>query len=180
MTSAAWQRGRIWGLNGLIALLLLLMVLQAWPGVPDWLSYHPQRLADLTGLSQSKWGMFTPEPDNENHRLYAVIEYHDGRRVEWHSPDWPQQSNWSRFWSHRECEYYEQMRTPFFSPALPGFAAWLIKTHRQDPSDVGRAKHIEIHAQYYDLRDPRLGGWRIPAGPPVYDQSTELFSEDYP
>src|SRR5687767_15400819 len=105
-----WQRARLWGTNGVIALALALMLVQAWPGVPQWLSWRPQIAADALGLWQGQWAMFTPEPDDENHRLRAVIEYRDGHRVEWYSPNWSTQSSWRRFTGHRESEYYDAVR----------------------------------------------------------------------
>lgn len=176
----AWERARRSWTNALIALALGLMLVQTWPGVPYWLSWRPRIVADATGLWQAPWGMFTPEPDDENHRLRATIEYHDGRRVEWQSPTWADESHWQRFTGHRRAEYIDNIRTPYYAPALPGMAAWLARTHRTNFEEAGRPRRVEIHAEYYNIPDPRLNGWKVRSLSPAYEHQTQLYAEDYP
>src|SRR5690606_39842416 len=64
-------------------------------------------------------------------------------------------------YSYRSPRYLPSFPTRRSSDlALPGFARWLAKTKRQDPSDAGRPKHVEIYVDYYLIPDPRLHGWR--------------------
>jgi hypothetical protein len=175
-----WQRVRLWATNVVIGLLLALMFVQTFPGVPQWLSWRPRILADLTGTWQNSWGVFTPQPDNENHRLWAVIEYHDGHHAEWHSPEWSEQTHWQRFVGHRRSEYLDSIRDPFNTPALTGFAQWLAKTLREDATGPRRMKHVEIFAKYYNVDDPRIKGWQRRPATPVYANETMIFTEDYP
>jgi hypothetical protein len=160
--------------NTIIVVVLALMLLQAWPGVPIWLSWGPTYVADLLGLSQGTWSMFTPDPDNENHRLGAIIEYEDGLIVEWESPYWPDQNSFERFAGHRRSEYIDAMRNSMNSGALDGLAAWLARTQRQDGGTLA-TKRVEIFVKHQDIPDPRLRGWKLREGPPTYSRRTELY-----
>jgi len=173
------QRLRRWGMNALVALVLALMLLETTPGVPQWLSWRPHMLAEGLGLWQFTWSMFTPEPDNENHRLHATIEYYDGHTAQWRSPEYRAESWWQRFVGHRRSEYIDEIHSPWYGPAHPGFARWLTDLHRQDASEAGRPKHIEIYVETTDIPDPRIRGWK-PHRPAKFEHETLLFMEDYP
>jgi hypothetical protein len=165
--------------HGLIAALLALMIVQTFPGAPEWLVGWPRAAAQLTGWHQGTWNLFAPEPDNENHRLRAVIEYHDGEIRHWQSPDWRAQSIGERFVGHRRSEYYDKLRQPFYEPAMPGFVRWLALMERPDAVAAARPKRVEVHADYYEIPDPRWHGWQTPAAP-LFDQSTLLYAEEFP
>jgi hypothetical protein len=173
---------KTWFTNSLIALSLVLLLVQTCPGVPYWLSWRPQVLADATGTWQVKWNMFSPDPDRQNHRIRALIEYHDGEVVHWQSPEWPDQSNWERFVGHRRSGYINAVQLPQFKEALPGLAHWLARTHRHNDTQLGRPKLVQIFVDYYDIPDPRLRGWnwRPIEGYARYEHKTLIHQESFP
>jgi hypothetical protein len=158
--------------NAVIVLMLALMVLQAWPGVPYWLSYWPSYAGDLLCLGQGQWTMFAPEPDSENFRLTATIEYADGHVAHWQSPYLPDHTALERFAGHRRSEYHDAIRSS--DAGLPGFAAWLARTERKDGGTL-ETKRVEIFLEQHQMPDPRLHGWKMPDGPPIYDRRLELY-----
>lgn len=178
-TTGRFARVGRWGANVAIAALLVLMLLQTCPGVPDWLFWRPRAYAELLGLQQNNWSMFTPAPDSENHRLRASIWYYDGHHVVWRSPDYDQQSWWERFVGHRRSEYIDEIHSPFYAPALPGLARWLGETNRKTAGVEGRLETIAIHVESTTIPDPRIKGWKRHR-PEKFEHSSLLFSEDYP
>jgi hypothetical protein len=167
-----FQRFKMWGANAVIVLMLGLMCLQAWPGVPQWLSYWPSYVGDLLCLGQHSWSMFAPDPDSENFRLIADIEYADGHVVHWQSPYLPDQSLLQRFAGHRRSEFADAIRSS--DAGLPGFAAWLARTERKDGGTL-ETKRVQIFLEQQRMPDPRLHGWKMPEGPPTYDRRLELY-----
>ena len=173
-------RLKTWLANGCIAVLLGLLLVQVWPATPEWLSWRPRIVADALGLWQGTWGMFTPNPDSDNHRLRAVIEYYDDVWIEWTSPVFREQSQWERFVGYRRSEYIDEVRTTFNEPGWPGFARWLAKTERPDAAGPSRVKYIGIYVDSYDIPDPRIKGWKRRADLSTYDRQSLMYSEDFP
>jgi hypothetical protein len=166
--------------NGLIAYWLALLFVQTCPGVPDWLSRRPQILANATGTWQGPWDMFAPNPDSKNHRVRAVIEYHDGNMLHWQSPDWPEQSIGERFVSHRRSGYINALQYIWNREALVGLADWLARTQRHD--FTSRPKSVQIYLDYYVFPDPRLHGWnwQPPEGAVRYEHKALVFQGSFP
>jgi hypothetical protein len=108
-----------------------------------------------------EWIMFAPSPDTSNHRVRAEIEYVDGTRVDWHSPDWPQLSCWRRFWSSRELEYMDVIAYDGSVTAdhWSAFADYLARRHRQNPAAEGAPRKVKFIVEEARIEDPREFGW---------------------
>lgn len=146
--------------------------------VADWLVGKTVPLANLTGVANSPWSMFSPAPDATNHRLRAKIEYRDGATVEWRSPDWPQLSCWRRFWTSRELEYIDKLSYGSSQDRWFAFADYLAAQNRRNPEPAGapqRVTFIMEEAFIEDPTDPEGPGW-LPMSQPIPRNREEVIT----
>jgi hypothetical protein len=121
--------------------------------------------------------MFAPEPDHMNHRLHVVVEFASGKQREWRSPDWPERSNWRRFVTSRELEYYDEIHAASDTP-LEEFADWLLRTQPEFAGE-GPPQRIEIWREVAEIPDPRFHGWQPRALVLPRDKRTSIFEKDF-
>ncbi len=177
---AWWGALGRWFVNGIVATMLVLMIAQGMPGMPEWLGQRAAWLGNRTGLWQSGWSMFAPDPDSMNHHIRAAIWYWDGSSTSWDAPQWRERSLWRKFTGARELEYYDAAESPYNEPALSGLARYLSAQLRPGPEQAHRPKRVEIWVDVYKIEDPDEHGWQPIDQPLPLTKSYLLYEEDYP
>jgi hypothetical protein len=172
------ERLRRLATHAAIVVLLGFMLLQAFPGVPYWLNWRVYELADLAGLTQGTWSMFAPNPDRANHRVRVLIDYADGTKAQWLSPDWQKMGLGKRFVGARHLELIDAIDVSDYSPALDDLADWLARTEAASPGAAPR--RVEIWLDQAEILDPRINGWQPRSAHLPLDKHTLIFEEDYP
>ena len=175
----SFVRIRLWAVNALIATVLLLVLIDALPFSPPALKAALQPLTYRLGLRQD-WGVFAPGPDTLNMRLRAEITYRDGKTATWHSPDWPQLSNWQRFVGHRHEEWYDQGWGQQYSAAWPGWARHLARQMRPDDPAADRGAEVKIIVEQCTTPSAEIKPWKSRTVPLKFDESWTLTIEKLP
>lgn len=134
--------------------------------VADWLATNLSPVANATGVATSPWTMFAPNPDNNNHRLRATIEYCDGRAIQWRSPDWPQLSCWQRFWNSRELEFIDKIAYNAPSERWFAYADYLAAQNRENLLPEGAPKRVTFVLEEATIGNPNIDGW-LPMSQPI-------------
>jgi len=135
-------RLKLWGTNVLIAVVLLLVAIEALPQSPPALRGLVKPVTRSVGLVQS-WGLFVP-PDIVNTRLRAEITYADGQRATWNSPDWPKLTAGERLLMHRQSEWLDNIWGAGDSPAITSWARHLARSQRPDHPQADRGAEVKI------------------------------------
>ncbi len=144
-----------WIINAFIVCILNLFFIDAIPAVHLLHERAQARIdpfLDKTGLWQSRWNLFAPEPDTVNTYLGAEITYADGSFSRWRSPNWRQLTPGERFRRFREMEYYDSVRMDSNRSAWPGLAQSILKKASSDNSNKRPVK-IVLTRYWWDIPD---------------------------
>ena len=107
-------------------------------------------ILDFTGLWQSPWDLFAPEPDKINIRVSASFVYQDGSSGTWYSPDWTRMSIFQRMLHFRDMEFIDGIRRDNNKGAWESFADYLAREQTKQGRQV---KHIVL-ARHWGLLKP--------------------------
>ena len=152
----AWHRLR----DIAIGAILLVVVIEAMPGVPSQIRSYVDPWARAVGFDQDQWLMFAPTPDRQNHRIFVTIEYADGSRREWRPPEWRDQSRWERFVTHRQSKFAENIANPGHLVAIPSTARWIEREiARGDDPPQARPVRARFWTEEAKVPDPMYFPW---------------------
>ena len=189
--------------NVVIVVLLPLLALQGAPPI-DWAWSWAQKsppeepdpvantmetwtgpLLDVTGIWTGPWWMFAPTPDNTNHRIRAEIEYFDGTRVLWRSPDWPELSCWRRFQLSRDLELMDQLggaldKSPDKMALWSALADYLSRRHRTNLDPDGAPKSVRFIVEQATIGNPYEEGWQPMSQLYPRDDERVVMTRKYP
>ena len=199
--------------NAVILVLLPLLVLQGMPPIDwawSWLRRPPKEaeagefeelaeqdpvagtiavwtwpVLDITGTWTGPWWMFAPTPDSTNHRIRAEIEYRDGSKVLWRSPEWPELSCWRRFWLSRELEYVDALasvpdRSPERLTMWSVYADFLARQQRTNPGPGGEPQSVRFIVEQALIRSPLEEGWQPMSQLYPRDEERVVMTRRYP
>ncbi|MBS0206706.1 MAG: hypothetical protein JSS49_27835 [Planctomycetes bacterium] len=166
--------------NGFIAIVVVLFALDTLPCTPPSIRAGIEPLLNTTGLWQGTWTLFAPIPDRRNHRLHATIDFTDGQRKIWNSPDWRSQSPWRRFVGHRETEFLEKVWLEENSHVWPAFAQSLVRSEVETHGSERQPKQVVLSVEWGDIPPPIPGQWTPAAIPIPLDHQQEYFRLLYP
>jgi len=138
-------RLRLYAVNTLIAVFLLLLAIDLLPQAPKAVQTAIQPLLARLGIDQGPYALFAPNSDALNTRLRAEITYRDGQQAEWISPAWREQPNWQRFWRFRHQEWLDHMSLRP-DPALEPWCRFLARSMRPDLPDADRGAEVRLIA----------------------------------
>ncbi len=93
----------------------------AWP---DLKQKFNQSLS-FVGLEQSQWRLFAPDPGLHAWWFEAEIDNGNEPPSRWVSPQWPKETNWSKFYRFRELNYYDRLGQTPNEAALEDFTQWI-------------------------------------------------------
>jgi hypothetical protein len=184
-TADCWALGRkvrLAFINGMIALLLVLMVLQGMPLNMNAVVVKARYVADWLGIGHGGWNMFAPEPDRQNHRLTAEVMADDSYvLVTWSSPYWPELSPLTRFRMHRWSEYFDHVWMNDNSACWPVLARYVANTAKIPyEGDDNRPRQVRLIRESHILPEPTGSRWPKPQPPAEYNDSWILSIEPLP
>lgn len=159
---------------GGFALFAGLALLETLP-ISSWLRDRVDPVADQLGLSQDAWGMFAPDVDSQNTRLSAEIEYTDGERRQWRSPDWASMNLGERFITRRESEYLDAVFQSYNLAAWPPLADDLARRMRPE----AKPKRVRLYYATAYFPDPNETTWKI-EGPTPFSEPVLFYEKAYP
>jgi hypothetical protein len=177
---ARFDRIRLVAVNGLIAALFALILIDALPLSPLALHHAIQPIVQRLGIQQGKWNMFTPEPDSINHRLRAEITYRDGQKAVWQTPEWRSQRPWQRWIGNRHQEWHDRMLTQEAAPAWEAWARSLARSLRPDLTDADRGAEVRITYQEAPIPPAEERPWTTWREPPPFGEAWTLTIEKFP
>lgn len=189
--------------NAVILVLLPLLALQGMPPIDwawSWAQKSPPKepdpvanavetwtgpLLDITGTWTGPWWMFAPQPDDTNHRIRAEIEYYDGTRILWHSPDWPALSCWERFRLSRDLEMIDQLggirdNSSEKLALWSAFADYLSRGRRTNLEPSGAPKRVRFIVEEAVIGGPHDEGWQPMSQLYPRDDERVAFIRKYP
>jgi hypothetical protein len=155
----SWARLKLWAINAFIALVAAGMLIDSLPQSPEAVKLALQPLLRRTGLQQGPWTMFAPGPDKLNVRIRAEVTYRDGKKAEWTTPAWREQSLWERWVKHRHQEYSE---TILMQEGIAGLGPWMrhvARSLRPDLKDADRGAEVRILYHEAEIPDPAIKPW---------------------
>jgi hypothetical protein len=177
---APFSRLRRAAVNGLIAAVLLLVLIDAAPQSPLALRLAIQPVVQRIGINQEVWGMFTPNPDSINIRWQVEVTYADGKTAEWRTPEWRKQSLWQRFIRQRHQEYCDMLITQDAAPAYEDAARYFARTLRPDLKHADRGATVKITYEEATVPPAAQKPWTTWREPPPYANSWTLTIERLP
>jgi hypothetical protein len=172
------SRLRLFGVNLLIAAVLVLVAIEAIPQSPPALRALVQPLTLRVGLAQ-EWDLFTP-PDRVNTRLRAEITYADGQTKEWRSPDWPKLSPAQRFAMHRRSEWLDNIWNLGDSPVFTSWARYLARSERPSAVHAEQGAEVKIIIDQAPIPAAEVRPWTSYHAPAKFTESTTLAIEKLP
>jgi hypothetical protein len=173
-------RWRLYCINAGIAVVLLLVFLDAMPQSPVALRLRIQPLVQRLGIHQEVWGMFTPNPDSLNIRWQAEITYRDGKMARWSTPQWRSLPVGVRFLGQRRQEYCDMLVTQEAMPAWEDAARFLARSLRPELADADRGATVKITYQEATVPPAQLRPWQTWREPPPFEGSWTLTIERLP
>lgn len=117
----------------------------------DAMQFDLQRYMNVVGQWQGSLAFFAPNPDSVNLHVEAEVEFTDGSKQHWRSPDWKNMTPWQRLRTCRQIKYFDNIRRDDRSNAWESFANWLAREHETDGRKV---KRVEISRHWVDLPPP--------------------------
>lgn len=108
------------------------------------------------------------------------MEFADGERHVWNSPDWHALTPWQRFEKHRETEFLEKVWQDENTRAWPAFAQSLVRSEMAAIGSERQPKQVILTVHWGDIPSPVDGRW-LPASTPVpLDHEQDFFRLIYP
>ena len=177
--STLLRRLRLYAVNTFIALIVLLLLIDACPNAVPALHAAIQPFVQSLGLRQP-WTLFAPNPDSTNTRLRAEITYRDGVTQVWQSPDWSTMPAWQRWKGVRHWEFLDHLPGQEDEPVWPGWARHLARSQRPDYPEADRGAEVKIIVEQSPIRNAAFKPWEPRAKPPVYEPAWTLTVEKLP
>lgn len=148
-----------WGRNALIVLLGGVMLIDGCPFTPESLREGAAPVVYGLGMHQTHWHLFSPIPDQVNHRLHARLTYGDGTTAEWTSLDFRPLSDWQHARYHRVGKYYDNIRDPGYATAWPGLTEHVLRDVAVRDSRAERPAKFELRVWEGRVPDARYYPW---------------------
>lgn len=163
-----------------VTALLFILAASAVPTVhpsQDALREWLDPFVDTVGLWQGQWELFGPEADKINVAVAGVVDFADGARAEWRSPDWRTLSVLEKFRFFRFAEFADGIRRNANGGAWPAFADFVVRTtpHPTDPSV--QATHVALWRHFVIIPEPQTP-LRPLANPFPLDRKYRFYSRD--
>jgi hypothetical protein len=175
-----FARMKLYAINAFIALIVSFIVIDSLPQSPQAVQLAIQPIVRRLGIQQGPWNMFAPTPDRLNLRLQAEITYRDGKKAEWHSPEWRQQTLWQRWVGHRHQEFSEMIVTQEGTPALDPWTRHLARSLRPDLEHADRGAEVKITYREAEVPSPTDKPWKTWREPPQTGDTWTLTIEKFP
>ncbi len=166
--------------NLLIVAICVLLFLEGMPWMPGRALALIAPVTNSCGIWTGPWNMFAPEPDITNHRIRAEIEYYDGTKANWRSPEWPEMSNWSRFCSSRHLEFCDAIAYENDTRIWTAFANYLAREQRQNWSHAGRPKEVKFIVEESIIPKPLPDDWPLMSETFLRDNEWVAFRVKFP
>jgi hypothetical protein len=138
--------------------VLVLLALMLATGLPEWIPgvRTAQRwvdpLADVTGVQQSNWQLFAPEPDSMNTWVEAVVTYSDGSTRTIASPDWQRRTLLEKFVQGRWPKILDYVRRDDWKGLWEPYALWVART--APPPDGARPVEVKLIRHWWNVPAP--------------------------
>ena len=143
--------------NVLIVGLLLTFTVDATP-------YFGPRIGELKakidvpihrlGIWQGSWTLFAPEIRKINLRVKAIVTFQDGKVVTVESPNWPQMSNWQRFWHYRDGKFVDAIRADAKQGFWPSYARHFAFNTPHPEGKKVPVTHVTLVRSWTDIPFP--------------------------
>jgi hypothetical protein len=174
----SWPQLKRWTARGIIVAVLVLVVCDALPLIPDDVRLWSSPVTRRLGIDQDQWNMFSP-PDGMNHRMWAELTLRDGRLVEHPFPDLTRQSVWQRFVGHRRSEYVDNaiIHGQQHPAVWEGLADYLA---RQYAGTGGGVSRIRIIVELSTIPPPAGSNWQRRAEEIPFDDQRVVYRRKYP
>lgn len=141
-----------------VAVLLFIIATSATPTVHpsqdvvrDWLD----PFVDAVGLWQGQWALFGPEVDKINVAVVGVVEFADGQRAEWRTPNLYELAPSQKFRFFRLMEFTDGIRRDANQGAWPALAEYVVGILPHPTDSSVRAMRVSLWRQYVILPEPR-------------------------
>lgn len=168
------------GRNALIVFLGGIMIIGGYPGTPGPLQEAFDPYLHAFGVQQSHWHLFSPIPDHVNHRLEARLEYADGAKAEWISPDFRALNDWEHLRYHRLGKYIDNIRDPGYALAWPGLTEYVLKQVAARDGRSERPTRFELRVLEGNVPDARFQPWPPASEPTKLDNRWTLYETEAP
>lgn len=117
----------------------------------DNIQHSLARYVNLIGQWEGSLAFFAPSPDSLNLHLEAELEFTDGSKQHWRSPDWKKMTLAEKFLSCRAIKYYDNVRRDDRRDGWEPLAVWIARQYEGDGKKVRR---IELSRHWVDLPPP--------------------------
>jgi hypothetical protein len=174
----AWGTAVNAGRSIFIALFLALVIFDTMPFTPQPLRLRIDLILDVTGWWQGTWSMFTPDPDNQNHRLKIVFAYSDLNTSEWASPEWGDQGVGERFRGSRWTEYFDNIISSQNSAARPAMLNYYVGL-QQAGDPARRITRATLFMRTATIILPPVSDWRSRRAALTWGPWRELMVQNY-
>lgn len=168
------------GVNLFIVIFLLTIFID---GVPTLNLFH-KRLKewtdpwhDVTGLWQGDWSVFAPVR-RSNFHVEVEIEYDDGQRVHWRSPDWGELNVWERLEKFRFMNYVGRIESSQYAKARPALIRYLANELAATSANKLRSARMTSHR--YEIMPMEDGDYQPLPKFRTHWLTTELYDEEQP
>lgn len=166
-------------LSALIAWHLFTLFIEGIPSstvlhdhIGQWLSPYMNFVAQ----HQGSFAFFAPVPDKMNLHLEAEMDYADGTKGHWRSPDWKKLTLSGKLIQCRVMKLIENVRRDDQERAWADFADYLVREERKSGKQV---RHIEISRHWVEIPPPADRTFNRLVDLPHTQQFT-FFRKDYP
>ena len=149
--------------NAFLVALVACLLIDGLPSYSRWqdgLKEAIDPLLDVTGLWQGTWDLFAPEIDRQNNGIVVTGVTHDAESLRWTSPRWKELPWTSRFWSMREIEFFDRIRSDANRAAWDSFARY-AKVQFVELGEVTAPEEIaqwELRRYWQLVPPPRSNG----------------------
>ncbi|MCA9571957.1 MAG: hypothetical protein KC656_29165 [Myxococcales bacterium] len=137
-----------------------LVVLMFVDGLPDYVPGVPtlarwiDPVLDVTGLEQTSWKLFAPQPDHMNSFVSARITWSDGTVTTWEQRPWAGRSVGRKLVEARWHKAMDNVRQDRWKGLWPTFARWIVR-QAEPPAPGVTAVEIELTRHWWMTPGPR-------------------------
>ncbi|MCB9665173.1 MAG: hypothetical protein H6732_13770 [Alphaproteobacteria bacterium] len=137
---------------GLLGMMLVDGLPDYLPGIPTasrWLD----PVVDVTGLEQTSWKLFAPDPDHINTWVEAVVTWEDGSTSTWTTPSWRHRTLLQKLMHARWHKAADNLRLDSWRRLRPQLAEYAAR--QAVPPTPGLAPvHVEIFRHWWLVPPP--------------------------
>lgn len=138
---------------GLVVTMLIDGLPDYVPGIPT-LSRWLDPVVDVTGLEQTSWKLFAPDPDHVNSYVEAIVTYDDGSTSTWSTPSWRNRTLLQKLMHARWHKAADNVRLDSWRRAWPAFAAYAARQARP-PAPGLRPVSVELVRHWWVVPPPQ-------------------------